>query len=109
MGSEEGWVLITVQAPTIMTPAAAAPCCWPLLVLRRGSEVAVIPFLCTEPGSATETLPASLRNTWLRVYDPQTFSSQYSRKLSVKTSEPLPLQYYLISDKLSLSWSFPSL
>lgn len=70
MGSEESWVLITVPAPTIMTPAVAAPCCWPLLVLQMGSEVAVIPFLCTEPGSAIETFPASLRNIWLRVYDP---------------------------------------
>lgn len=83
MESRGGWVLITVQVPAFVTPAATAPCFWPALVLHMDSEGTLIPFLCIEPGLAAETLLASLRNS-LRVYDPQTFNSQYFRKFSVK-------------------------
>lgn len=82
MDSVEGWWLIEAQVPAIITPAA--PCCWASLVLQMGSEVVRMPFLCPEPRLSYRDTPASLKSTWLRVHDPQTFNSQYSRNFFVK-------------------------
>lgn len=43
------------HTPIIVTPAVAAPCCWPSLVPQMGSEVLFIPFSVLSPSSATET------------------------------------------------------